>query len=100
MSGGRAPKRKGDAFERSVAKALGGERSFWQPGGGEDRGDIINVPVLGAGECKIRAAGFKQLYGWLEGREFLAIRADRMPALIVMRIDKVAAILEMLEVVQ
>ncbi len=96
--GGKGPKQKGDRFERAVAQALGGERTFWQPEGGELRPDVT-VPALGRGECKIRggANGFKQLYGWLEGRDFVAVRADRMPALIVLRIDAVAALIQELD---
>jgi len=94
--GGKAPKRKGDAFERAVCLALGGRRTFWQPEGGEERGDI-EVPGLGIGECKVRKNGFKQLYEWLEGRDFLVVKADRRPALVILPLAVAAALLQELD---
>ena len=91
--GGKSPKRKGDAFERAVCMALGGRRTFWQPEGGENRGDI-EVPVLGRGECKVRKNGFRQLYEWLEGRDFLVIKADRRPALVVLNLSVMTELIE------
>lgn len=94
MSGGKSPKKKGDAFERSVIKLLGGERTFWQPERGDKRGDIYTVPYLGQGECKIRKAGFKQIYDWLANNDFLAIRADRKPALVIIRAEDLKLLLD------
>lgn len=48
------------------------------------------MPVLGRdlrGEAKARGNGFNRLYDWLEGRDFLVIRADRKPLLIVAKLD-------------
>jgi hypothetical protein len=84
VTGGRGPKRKGDDFEREICKLLGGERTYWQPGQ-EQKPDAVDVPYLGRGECKRRASGFKQLYDWLGNNDFLAIRSDRKPALVVIR---------------
>ena len=37
-------------------------------------------------ECKVRARGFQQIYGWLEKHvDFLTIRQDRAERLVVMR---------------
>ena len=37
-------------------------------------------------ECKVRARGFQQIYGWLEKHvDFLPIRQDRAERLVVMR---------------
>jgi hypothetical protein len=91
--GGRAPKRKGDEFEREICRLLNAERTYWQPGQ-EKKPDCINAPYLGAGECKRRRNSFSRLYKWLENVDFLAIRDDRKPALIVMRAKDIKLILE------
>ena len=93
MAGGKAPKRKGDGFEREVCRVLGGERTFWQPGQ-EKKPDCVSVPYLGTGECKRRRNSFSRLYNWLENVDFLAIRDDRKPMLIVMRAEDLKLILD------
>lgn len=55
--------------------------------GGRYSGDI-STPLLGRdlkGEIKCRGGGrgFKQLYDWLAGNDFLIVHADRKPMLIV-----------------
>lgn len=35
------------------------------------------------GECKVRANGFKEIYKWMEERDFLTLRADRKERLYV-----------------
>lgn len=60
--------------------------------GGTFAGDVI-VPGLGKGEVKRRKGGFKQLYDWLEGRDFLAIRADYKDWLIVVPLAKALELL-------
>lgn len=97
MSGGLSPKRKGDNGEREFCRLMGGERSFWQPNGGEERADVINVPYLGAGEVKRRKDGFRQLYAWLQGRDFVAVRADRKEWLVVMRAADVKLLCEQMD---
>lgn len=84
--GGKAPKRKGDRLERELAKLMGGERTYWQPENTEEEkhGDLVNVPYLGRGEVKGRKDGFKEIYKWLTGNDFLAVKADRKPWLVVM----------------
>ncbi len=91
--GGRASKQKGNRAERYLVKILqtagfSAERcplSGAAPGrfGGYD----ISVPLLGADrkvEVKHHANGFRQLYGWLEGVDFLIVKADRSEPLVVM----------------
>jgi hypothetical protein len=54
--------------------------------GGSYSGDL-SLPLLGVDriiEVKVRARGFAQLYDWLEGRDLLVIRADRIEPLIVL----------------
>lgn len=50
----------------------------------------IDLPWLGTraqGECKWRAAGFKEIYKWLKPRDILFIKADRQEGLAVIRIS-------------
>src|SRR5262249_3086348 len=44
------------------------------------------------GECKVRATGFGQIYDFLSDCDLLFIRADRKPALVVLRLDLAAEI--------
>jgi hypothetical protein len=46
----------------------------------------LSVPLLGVDrriEVKSRGNGFKQLYEWLNGADFLIVRADRSEPLVV-----------------
>lgn len=66
---------------------------------GRFRGDI-SVPASNRdlrGEAKCRGNGFNRLYDWLEGREFLVLRADRKPMLVVVTLDLAAEIVAMAE---
>jgi|GEM_PF-1240307 len=92
--GGKASKRKGDNFERDIIHLFGGRRTFWQPEDKEKRGDVVDVPYLGRGECKARKDGFKQIYEWLGDNDFLAIRADRKKALIVIRTEDLQRLID------
>lgn len=84
---GRAPRRKGNSGERELARLLGGRRiPLSGSAGGAFVGDV-EVPGLGRGEVKRRRDGFKELYKWLEGRDFLGLRADRKGWLIVVPVD-------------
>ena len=98
--GGRASRNKGNRTERAIVRllrdrGLAGERV---PLSGAARGRFggdISVPVLGRdlrGEAKCRGdgGGFKSLYDWIEGRDFLVIRADRKPMLVVARLELAA----------
>lgn len=91
---GKFSRDKGARFEREVVKALvaKGIEAERVPlsgaAGGSFGGDIIAV-IDGEPrtlELKKRAAGFRQLYQWLEGNYGLVIGADREPPLVVIRL--------------
>lgn len=99
MAGGKAPKLKGDRFEREIVKMFGGERTFWQPDNGDSSktGDVVNIPYIGKVECKVRENGFKQLYKWLNGCDGLFIKADYKPVLVVIPAEDLKLLLEELD---
>jgi len=91
MSGGRAPRQKGDRNERALIRALqdrglDAERvPLSGSAGGSYTGDLT-VPLLGRDhvvEVKVRATGFATLYAWLANRDLLIIRADRRTPLVI-----------------
>ena len=95
MSGGRASRDKDDRTERAIVRllqehGLAGERV---PLSGAARGRFggnISVPVLGRdlrGEAKCRGNGFCEIYKRLAGRDFLVVRADRKPLLVIAKLD-------------
>ena len=84
---GRRSRRKGSDAEREFAKLIGGERvPLSGAAGGSYTGDVVGLGLKW--ECKRRKDGFKQLYSWLEGKDALALRADRKPWLVVMPLEK------------
>ena len=92
MPGGRASRDKGNRMERAIVRAfqdkgVAAERvPLSGSAGGSYLGDFT-VPVLGVdrvGEAKARGTGFARLYDWLADRDFLVIKADRRPALVVL----------------
>jgi len=88
------PRRKGSSGEREVAKLLGGSRV---PLSGSARGPFsgdVLVPNLGRGEVKRRKDGFRQLYSWLSGKDFVALRADRREWLVVLRLKTLKKLLD------
>jgi hypothetical protein len=98
--GGRASRDKGNRTEGAIVyllqeRGLAGERV---PLSGAARGRFggdISVPALGRdlrGEAKARGNGFNRLYDWLEGRDFLVLRADRKPLLVVTKLELAAEI--------
>lgn len=97
---GKAPRQKGDRFERSCvndlqALGIGAERIPMSGAmGGSFTGDVT-VPVQGVDrkiECKSRAKGWGDLYGWLPGNYALFIKRDRAETLVVMRLQDFAAL--------
>jgi hypothetical protein len=91
MSGGRAPRQKGNRFEAHLRdllqdSGLAAERiPLSGSAGGKYAGDL-SVPLLGIDrivECKARGDGFRELYRWLDGRDALIVRADRREPLCV-----------------
>src|SRR5215831_17671768 len=100
MTGGRASRDKGSRTERAIVRllqehGLAGERV---PLSGAARGRFggdISVPVLGRdlrGEAKCRGNGFNRLYEWLENRDFLIVRADRKPLLVIVKLELAAEV--------
>jgi len=94
MSGAKH-RQKASRMERAIVHALqshglAGERV---PLSGAARGRFggdISVPVLGRdlrGEAKARGNGFNRLYEWLDGVDFLVLRADRKPLLVVVKLE-------------
>ena len=102
-SGGKAPRAKGDRFERAIVKllqdkGLGAERvPLSGSAGGSYVGDIgVSCPCLGRDlvvEAKARADGFSQLYQWLQDRDVLVVKADRRDALVVIPLKLAVEIL-------
>jgi len=89
--GGNKPRRKAGREERALVAILqkagfAAERVPLSGSvGGKYSGDI-SVPLLGIDrvvEVKQRARGFRKLYGWLQNRDLLILRADRAPPLVV-----------------
>jgi Holliday junction resolvase len=105
VSGGRTSRDKGNRMERATVRLLQ-DRSLAAeriPLSGAARGRFggdISVPALGRdlrGEAKCRSNGFNRLYDWLEGRDFLVIRADRRELLVVVPLKLAAEIVAMAE---
>jgi Holliday junction resolvase len=98
--GGRKSRDKGNRTERAIVKSLQ-DRGFAAEriplsgaAGGSFVGDI-SVPVCGIDrvvEVKCRANGFRELYSWLESRDFLIVKADRKEALVVVRMSFAAEV--------
>lgn len=65
------------------------------------RGPDLTIPLLGKDrpvEVKARANGFGRLYDWIDGVEFLIVKADRREPLLVMRLKDAADYASALEV--
>ena len=83
-------KQKGDRDERGLIVRLAehGVSAHRVPLSGAVEGyegDVI-IEDKYVVECKVRARGFQQIYGWLEKHvDFLTIRQDRAERLVVMR---------------
>jgi Holliday junction resolvase len=88
---GKKSRDKGARIEREMVHALQDEGFAAErvPLSGAMRGRFggdISVPLLGRDrrvEVKARADGFRELYKWLEGSEFLIVKADRHQPLVV-----------------
>jgi Holliday junction resolvase len=83
---------KGNRVERAIVHALqyAGFAAERVPLSGVACGRFsgdISVPLLGIDrrvEVKARANGFRRLYEWLGGHDFLIVRADRCEPLVVL----------------
>lgn len=84
---GKRSRDKGARAEREFAKLISGERvPLSGAAGGQFTGDVVGLGLRW--ECKRRANGFRQLYGWLENADALAVRADRREWLVVMPLER------------
>ncbi len=87
---GKMQKRKGYRVEHELVvklKEMGLDAKRVPLSGATEfaKGDVVvNGLVL---ETKARKNGFKQLYDWIEGKDALAVKADRKEYLVVMRLD-------------
>lgn len=81
---GRRNRDKGREGENEFAAIIGGERTSES---GSSRTDVVGLGLRW--ECKRRRnEAFKQLYGWLDGKDAVAVRADRKPWLVVLTVDR------------
>jgi hypothetical protein len=105
MPGGRASRQKGNREERLVVRLLQeyGFAAERVPLSGAARGRFggdVFVPLLGRDtrcDVKNHADGFRELYSWLGGRDFLIVKADRREPLIALPLKfaaEIAAIAE------
>ena len=99
MTGGRAPRRKGQRIERLLVRSLqahsfAAERvPLSGATGGRFSGDFV-IPLTDRDlsvEVKARADGFRD-YSWLNGRDVLIVKADRREPLVVVRLSLAAEI--------
>jgi Holliday junction resolvase len=100
MTGGRASRSKGNRTERAIVRLLQ-ERGFAAervPLSGAALGRFggdVSLPLLGIDrrvEVKCRGYGLRQLYAWLDGADFLIVRADRREPLVVLPLKLAAEI--------
>jgi Holliday junction resolvase len=102
---GRKSRSKGLRGERAIVNMLQerGRAAERVPlsgaAGGRYTGDI-SVPVLGVDrvmEVKVRANGFKEIYGWLADNYALVVKADRKRPLLVIPLDLAVDVLDVAE---
>jgi Holliday junction resolvase len=100
MTGGRAPRRKGNRLERALVRVLqahgfAAERVPLSGAvGGLFGGDVV-IPTMGRDLCvevKARGDGFRELYSWLAERDVLIVKANRQEPLVVLRLSLAAQI--------
>jgi hypothetical protein len=82
---------KGNRTERAVARLLQAKGIAAEKISGMYRpGADLNLPLLGADrgvEVKCRAGGFRELYKWLDERDILIVKADRLEPLVIVRLS-------------
>jgi Holliday junction resolvase len=97
---GRRSRDKGNRTECALVRLLQeyGFAAERVPLSGAARGRFggdVSVPLLGIDrrvEVKCRADGFKELYRWLSGADFLVVKSDRREPLVVLPIKLAAEI--------
>jgi Holliday junction resolvase len=100
QAGGRASRQKGNRAERAIVRVLQefGFAAERVPLSGAARGRFsgdVSVPLLGVDrrvEVKCRGNGFRELYRWLDGADFLIVKADRREPLVVVKLALAAEI--------
>jgi Holliday junction resolvase len=100
MTGGRSSRQKGNRTERAIVRLLQGHGFAAErvPLSGAARGRFggdVSVPVLGVDrrvEVKCRGDGFREIYKWLDGADFLIIKCDRGEPLVVIPLRLAAEI--------
>lgn len=102
---GKSQRDKGARSERQLVKSFtdSGIEARRVPLSGADqnfKGDLYLNPFNPGGvepdfvlEAKVRGNGFKSLYDWIEGNDFLAVKADRKEWLVCMRLDELKRLL-------
>ena len=97
---GRKHRQKGNRGERLVVRFLQdhGFAAERVPLSGAARGRFggdVSLPLLGIDrrvEVKCRGNGFRKLYDWLDGADFLIVKADRRELLVVVPLKLAAEI--------
>jgi hypothetical protein len=93
---GRRSRDKGNRTERAIVCVLQAHGlAATKIGGMYKPGADINMLLLGvdrAVEVKCRAEGFRELYSWLNKRDFVIVKADRQEPLVVLRLGLAAEI--------
>ncbi|MCH8346569.1 MAG: helix-turn-helix domain-containing protein [Chloroflexi bacterium] len=90
---GLSQRQKGLRREREFAQLTGGKRvPLSGAAGGEYTGDVKALGMTW--EVKARAAGFRELYKWLDGSDALALKADRQEWLVVLPYETLRAMLD------
>lgn len=94
---GRASKRKGYEGEREFAHLTGGHRVPLSGAMDGYEGDVT-LPNGWMAEVKRQKSGLKTLYNWVlherEDPDVVAFRADRMPWIVTMELDKFMYLIE------
>jgi hypothetical protein len=94
--GGRLSRNKGARTERAIVRLLQDQGIAAEKISGMYKpGADLSLAVLGvdrAVEVKCRADGFRELYGWLEDRDLLIVKADRQEPLAIVRLSLAAEI--------
>lgn len=72
-------KKLNEANIKALRVPLSGQTEF-------KKGDIV-IEDKYTGEVKWRKEGFKEIYKWLENNDFLFLKADRKPYLVVMKLE-------------
>ncbi|MCS7231612.1 MAG: hypothetical protein RMJ67_05705 [Elusimicrobiota bacterium] len=91
---GRKSKDKGYRVEHNLERILN-DNGLWAKriplsGASFIKGDLL-IKINGKeflGEVKGRSKGFKEIYKWIDGKDFLFLKADYKDYLVVITLDK------------